>query len=72
MKFTVFMIAVLVSALFAGYNAHRERQQDALDAVKFYRYHECQPLGYVGGRLHPVRTHQCNNGVFIYDDMVAR
>lgn len=43
--------------------------QEKAMATAFYHKHNCRPLGYVANKYNPIRTYQCDNGVFIWDHM---
>lgn len=69
---TVFLLFI-ASVTVVIYNAREEHTQQEDQRQKevnaFYLLHKCKPLNYVSSKYGPVRTYQCDNGVYITADM---
>lgn len=65
----------LIASFFGWMVFVAKPERDAQEALRqqqvntFYAAHNCRPHDYVASKYSPVRTYQCDNGIFITSDM---
>lgn len=65
----VIIITLFGSSVYLYKTTAEDRRQSQVTFDEFYVKHNCKGFGYVATKHDPVRTYQCDNGIFIARDM---